>query len=183
MQIEDIPSWQFTSAEAAGILGWSEPQFAGWVKRYSPFPQKKLGRGHSTYYDLPDLFKLAAISHLVAAGLPPEKAFAALAPYRSPYGRILNDVPRHTYPGTMMFTQNSDGRWVSADSPDFPVAIEVRAWPIFDEIFPRVKQAILASPRNQPLPEIKKAIKEYENKIGQLRRERWGTGTAETAEK
>jgi hypothetical protein len=60
-----------------------------------------------------------------------------------------------------------------ADSTDSAVAIKIRAWPIFDEIFPRVKKAILSSPRNLTLPTLRKAIEEYENMIEQIRH---GTG-------
>jgi hypothetical protein len=38
------------------------------------------------------------------------------------------------------------------------------AWPIFDEIFPRFKEAILANPRTEPLSQLQSTLKEFEKK-------------------
>jgi hypothetical protein len=174
MRAEHIQDWQFSAAQAADILGWSERRFANWTKRYQPFPHKKQGRGYSISYGLSDLMKLAEAGHLVALGLSPEKAFAAVAPYAGPYGALLhNPVGHDPYPGTTTYTQ-VNGRWVGLDTPDAVTAIKVRAWPIFDEIFPRVKDAILNSPRACEIAELRAAVKEYENKIDEIRKERWG---------
>jgi hypothetical protein len=168
MRAEQIQSWQFAATEAADILGWSERRFANWTKRYSPFPHKNRGRGRSISYDLAELLKLAAVSSLVDAGIAPEKAFAALAPYGGPYGILLHGGGRN--PGTSVYTQNDDGRWVGVDSPQKIIAVEIRAWPIFDKVFPKFKVALLKDPRGHSIGEVRKAVEEYEEFIGALRR-------------
>ena len=174
MRADDIELWQFSAAKAAEILAWSERQFSNWTKRYEPFPQKNRGRGYSISYSLSDLLKLDAIGGLVELGLAPEKAFEALAPYGSPYGSLLhNGFLLGKYPGTMTLTLTAAGRFVGLDGPNHTHAIEIRAWPIFDKIFPRIKNAILEDPGRAKLADVKKAIAEYAARIEEVRKRHW----------
>jgi hypothetical protein len=176
LRAEHVETWQFTSAQAVEILGWSERQFANWTKRYAPFPHKKQGRGFSITYGLGDLMMLFAAGRLVAAGMSPVNAFA-LATYLSPLGSMLSSVQLGTrYPGTAVYTFNiKQERWTGTDSRKEPIAIEVRGWPIFDEIWPRAKLTVVSSPGSVSASELRTAIQEFEDKIEGIREERWQT--------
>lgn len=182
MRPEHIESWQFSAAEAADILGWSERQFANWTRRYAPFPHKQRGRGYAIGYGLGDLMQLDAAGGLVARGLTPERAFEALRPYGSPYRSMLHDPGIADargvfgkYPGTFSLTQDKEGRWVGADGANEAIAIEIRAWPIFDRLFPKIKAAILGDCRGEKLADVNAAISEYEQRISAIREQRWGS--------
>jgi hypothetical protein len=171
---ELIESWTFNAEEAAGIVGYSERQFANWTNRYKPFPEKMQGRGYAIYYTLRDLLTLAAMNELVKIGLPPNKAAEAYKPYGSPMSTLL--AKHHglsSYPGTDVFTQGADGRWLQTDGPDRRARVEIRLWPIFDEIFPRAKKAILANPGQRKLAEVRKALADFEDEIEAIRADRW----------
>ena len=164
----------FTSAQVADIVGeFSEAELANYIKRYDPFPHKIRGRGLPIYFQLDDIMKLAAAALLIKkAGIPPAAAFAAVVPFSGPYGSMLHDS-RGQYPGTSTFTQNADGRWSGADGPDRPFAIQIRAWPIFEKIFPRMKKVMIARVDQDKAPVVKKALADFEDQIKKLRKERW----------
>ncbi|MGY4472854.1 hypothetical protein [Bradyrhizobium sp. USDA 3364] len=170
----DIEGWSFTSAEAAEIVGlFSDAELANYLKRYNPFPHKMRGRGRPTHFQLRDLMLLRAAGSLIKnVGMPPKAAFAALAPYAGPYGAMLHDrAGTSFYPGTMTLTFHGS-RWVGADSPHEETAIQIRAWPIFDHVFPRMKKMMISA-AGSARADVEKAVAEYEEKITSLREERW----------
>ena len=179
LRLEHIETWQFTAGQAVEILDWNERQFANWTKRYAPFPHKSKGRGYTITYGLGDLMMLYAAGKLVEAGMSPEKAFQ-LATLLSPLGAMFSKERLGTrYPGTYVYSQNDQGRWIGADSRDNPIAIEVRGWPIFDKVWPRAKAAMLKNHGNVNSSELKAALQEFDDKIAGIRAQRWDAETIE----
>ncbi|MGA4555521.1 hypothetical protein [Methylorubrum aminovorans] len=129
------------------------------------------------------MLKLAAVKALIESGLSPEEATSAFRGDRGPYSAMLTDgygpdrEPLFTYPGTMFFTRNSDGQWVAADGPDRIVCIQLRCWPLFDSIWPKVRARILYEGTFNPAPypgDVEAEVFAFEERIAELRAERWG---------
>ena len=183
MDAAQILSWSFGRAEAAALVGISTVQTSNYVRRYDLFPGRPRGKGHHVSFRLQELMKLRAVGLLIEAGLQPEQAASALRLTRGPFSAMRHDgfgpktEPLFTYPGTMFFTRNENGHWVEVDSADRPICIQVRAWPIFDELWPRIRAQILkeaeATPDKYPGDAVA-GVKAFEDYIEKLRAERWG---------
>jgi len=178
-----IETWGFSRAEAAEIVGMTSGQIGNYLVRYDLFPGKTKGKGHHVNFRFRDLMKLGAVKALIESGLTPEQAAGALRSIQGPYGSLLHDgygegrEPAFNYPGTLFFTRTAAGDWTAADSPDKVVCILVRAWPIYDEIWPRVRAHILkdsVSPKPSYPGEPKAGLDEFEQRMEALRVERWG---------
>jgi hypothetical protein len=174
MQAQDIQNWGFKRPDAAYIVGITEGQLANWLDRYDLFEEKRCGSGSHISFRLSDLMKLAAMRLLTEHGFKPSEASDALRPYAGPYAALLhNTVDRARYPGSSFLTRNSEGRWVGADGADKAIAVEIRAWPIFDEIYPRMKKVILTTAGYSEHALRSAAIDEFEAQIERIRRDRW----------
>jgi hypothetical protein len=177
MRAEHIESWSFTIEEAADIVGLEPTQIANLMTRYDLCGDRKRGKGYTTTFSgLSDLMKLAAVKVLIDHDVSPMKAVQAVEPYATLYGTLLHDAGNQTrYPGTFFLTKNHEGRWVGADSWKTACAIELRAWPVYDLIWPRMKEAILSKTMARDIAVVSAAVAEFEAKIETLRKERWGT--------
>lgn len=183
MKASLIESWSIGRSEAAEIVGLSAIQIGNYLKRYDLFPERPRGKGHHASFKLRDLLKLAAVKALIGSGLSPEEATSAFRGNRGPYSAMLTDgygpdrEPLFTYPGTMFFTRNSDGQWVAADGPDRIVCIQIRCWPLFDSVWPKVRARILYEGTFDPAPypgDVEAEVLAFEERIAALRAERWG---------
>jgi hypothetical protein len=108
-------------------------------------------------------------------GMAPSLAADAIRPHQGPYGSLLHNGSEWSrYPGTMILTRTADGKWVGADGPDKLSCIEIRAWVIFDRVFPRLRTHILQQCRMQDFVEVHSAIDAFVEKIESTRAQRWG---------
>ena len=138
-------TWIFDQSEASAIVGLTVAQIGNWYDRYDLFPGKARGRGNPVRYDFRELVQLGAVKALVDHRLAPAEAVQALRA-RNAFGSLVRtseDITR--YPGSIFFTQNGEGLWVGADDAKKKVYVEVRLWPIFDEIYPLAKNEVLNS--------------------------------------
>lgn len=185
MAIAKVESWSFGRSEAADIVGMSAVQVGNYLKRYDLFPGRPRGKGFHASFKLRDLLKLAAVKALIDSGLTPEEAARALRNIQGPLGSMLHDgygegrEPAFTYPGTLFFTRNDEGQWIAADGPDKIVCIQVRAWPLFDSLWPKVRAKILEEGKANPAPypgDVEAGIAAFEAEIEDLRATRWNEG-------
>ncbi|ABY30269.1 MerR family transcriptional regulator [Methylorubrum extorquens] len=182
MDATQIETWGFSRTEAADIVGMTSGQIGNYLVRYDLFPGKTKGKGHHVHFRLRDLMKLGAVKALIENGLTPEQAAGALRGIQGPYGTLLHDgfgedrEPAFNYPGTLFFTRAADGKWIAADDPSKIVCILVRAWPIFDEIWPRIRAHILkdsVSAKPSYPGDAKVGLEKFEQGIEAIRAERW----------
>lgn len=171
MRKVDIDGWSFSRSEAAEIIGVTDTQLGNWLNRYGLLPHKKRGTGWAIGFTIRDLMSVGAMKLLVDLGLEPAKAAAALAPYQSPFGAMFRPVGAFAhYPGTIAFALTKDGGLVSVDGPEVTVSVQLRAWPLYDRIFPKMKAAILAAPRGYDLDEVKAGLEAFEALVEDQRR-------------
>ncbi|WP_345822399.1 MerR family transcriptional regulator [Methylobacterium fujisawaense] len=184
MESTQIESWSFGRNEAADLVGMSSVQVGNYLKRYDLFPGRPRGKGYHVSFKLRDLLKLAAVKALIESGLTPEQAAEALRNLQSPLDAMMHDgygkdqEPAFTYPGTMFFTRNADGHWIAADGPDKVVCIQIRCWPLFDDLWPRVRAKIREESTPDfmaPYPgDVEAGIAAFEAEIAKIRAQRWG---------
>lgn len=171
MQLEQLSLDRAGAAEAVGI---TEAQIANWVTKYGMFPEKRQGKGAHFFFLLTDVVALATVKVLIDAKMAAPEAVAAVKPY-SPYGTLLHDpAGPFTYPGTFFLAQNHDDRWVGMDSDKVKVSIEVRMWPVFDEVFPRFCEQLRQRTGALSPERLEEIIDEYRVRIEDLRMQRWG---------
>lgn len=172
MDLFNIALGRGDAARAAGI---TEAQLTNWFTRYNLFPSKRQGTGTWAYFTFSDIMLLAGVRELVGAGMEPQKAADALRNYTL-YGSFLHDGRSRwaSQPGTFSLTMNADGRWVGVDGDRYKVKIELRTWPIFDEVFPRFVEIFRESPGRLDPEQVAKAIAEAEAWVESHRRLRWG---------
>lgn len=177
MEPAQIESWSFGRTEAAELVGMSAVQVGNYLKRYDLFPGRPRGKGYHASFKLRDLMKLAAVKALIESGLTPEQAALALRGIQGPYGSMLHDGwSAFGPPGSIPFTRNSEGRWIAADSTESAVSIQIRAWPIFDHLWPRVRAKILEEGKADPTPypgDVDAGLAAFEKRIAEIRAERW----------
>ncbi|MDO9426047.1 MAG: hypothetical protein Q7T93_04380 [Methylobacterium sp.] len=178
MDASQIENWAFSRTDAAALTGITSAQIGNFVSKYDLFPGRPKGQGFHISFRLRELMKLAAAQALVELGLRPEQAAMALRGIQGPYGAMLHDgynALGHC-PGTIAFTRNFDGRWIAADGLDKPASLQIRAWPIFDEMWPRLRALILKEGVSEPRPypgDVEEGLAAFEKKIADIRAERW----------
>lgn len=178
MDHSQIESWAFSRADAVALTGVASPQIGNFISKYDLFPGRPKGQGFHISFRLRELMKLMAAQQLVDFGLRPEQAARALRGIAGPYAAMLHDgrSPLGHCPGTIPFTRNSEGHWVAADSSDSPVSLHLRAWPIFDVLWPRVRAKILEESKADPAPypgNVDAGLAAFEERIAAIRVERW----------
>lgn len=183
MEPKQIESWSFGRNEAADLVGMSSVQVGNYLKRYDLFPGRPRGKGHHVEFKLADLMRLCAVRALVASNYTPEEAAGAMRRGRNPLSVMRNDgygegqTPAYTYPGTLFFSRNRDGDLVQVDGPEIVVATQVRCWPLFDDLWPRVRAKILQEGKAEPAPypgDVEAGIAAFEAEIAKIRAQRWG---------
>jgi hypothetical protein len=167
-----VEEWALGRPHAADIVGMPDTQLGNWLSRYRLFPEKRRGRGASLHFVLGDLMKIAAMKALVETGIEPKIAAEALRPH-SLYGVMLHDDSTgRRFPGVFFLTLGKDRRWVGADNWKAPVCLEIRTWPIFDAIFPKLRRVMLADTRSFGVAHIRAQILAYEKTVNRIRSER-----------
>lgn len=178
-----IEAWAFDRTIAADLVGMSPVQVGNYLKRYNLFPHRPRGKGHPISFKFADLLRLSAVKALISHGVTPEQAAAALRQSRGPYSVLLIDgygpdqVPVFNFPGTMFFSQDHNGNLVQQDGTNTVVAIHIRCWPLFDNLWPRVRAQIEkegASDRSPYPGNVTEGIAAFEKYIADLRALRWG---------
>ncbi|KQP51486.1 hypothetical protein ASF39_10770 [Methylobacterium sp. Leaf108] len=157
-------------------------QIGNYLTRYDLFPARPKGKGYHVSFKLADLLKLCAVKALIEMGFTTELAAEVLRGSRGPYSAMINDgfgdrqEPLFTYPGTLFFSRNRDGGFVEVDSADTTVSIQIRCWPLFDELWPRMREQIEqegASDRPPYPGNVTEGIAAFEKHIADLRALRW----------
>ncbi|SEH88651.1 hypothetical protein SAMN02799636_04285 [Methylobacterium sp. 275MFSha3.1] len=179
MDPSQIEAWAFSRSDAAELTGVSSAQIGNFVSKYDLFPGRPKGQGFHISFRLRELMKLAAAQAMVDLSLRPEQAAAALRGIQGPYGAMLHDgwSPLGHGPGTIPFTRDADGRWIAGDSPENVASIHIRAWPIFDDLWPRIRAKILEEGKAEPAPypgDVEAGIAAFEAEIAKIRAQRWG---------
>ncbi|MGF0539261.1 hypothetical protein ACQQ2Q_14790 [Agrobacterium sp. ES01] len=171
MQLELI---SLDRAGAAAVAGITEAHIADWMAKQGLFPEKQPGNGARAPFMIWDVISLATIKALLDAGFVPAAAVEAIRPY-SPYGALrigeASDSPAVT--GDFRLAQNGEGRWVGRDGPDVKVSLQVRMWPIFDEVFPRFCERVSHDAKAVPPEQMRRAIEEYRAEIAERRANRF----------
>lgn len=179
MEASQIENWAFSRIDAAPLTGVTTAQIGNFVSKYDLFPGRPKGQGFHISFRLRELMKLAAAQAMVDLGLKPAQAAMALRGIQGPYGAMLHDGGNALGhgPGTIAFTRNTDGQWVAADSLDKVVSIQIRAWPIFDDLWPRVRAKIREESTPDfmaPYPgDVEAGIAAFEAEIAKIRAQRW----------
>lgn len=185
MDARQIEIWAFARSDAAALVGMTSGQIGNYLTRYDLFPARPKGKGYHVSFKLADLLKLYAVKTLIEHGFTPEQAAGALRFSRGPFSAMLTDgygpdrEPLFAYPGTLFFSRNRDGQFVEVDSAKAFVSIQVRCWPLFDDLWPRVRAQIEkegASDRPPYPGNVTEGIAAFEKYIADLRAERWGEG-------
>lgn len=170
----DIDMWGLSRKTAAEIVGLTDAQLKNFQQRYVIFPEKREGTGNPVTYNLHALIKLAAFAQMMADGFPAPSAAEAVSPY-SVYASLFE---RRNFmcpvPGTFFLSKNHDGRWVGMDGQDIVSRYEIRTWVLFDRVWPKFREAILAidSP-HVSLTSRETALEEYFTWMSQRREEAW----------
>ena len=178
MKAAVIENWRFGRREAAELVGMTSGQLGNYLTRYDLFQGR--GKGHHFDFALRDLLTVSAVKALIEmGGLTPEQAAMALRGIAGPYGVMLHDGwgPLGHCPGTLAFTRNTNGRWRAVDGFDKAVSIQIRAWPLFDDLWPRVRAKIREEGKADPAPysgDVEAGIAAFEKRIAETRAERWG---------
>ena len=181
-----IEGWKFSRAEVAKILAMEDGGLSTWLKRYSPFPEQRQGKGRHLTFGLSEVLKLAVMQQLVRMGLPPSAAALALRQPIDPYRELLTrgrDLLGHrvsAFPGTVTFSMNSSGQWGLMPDPRHQTSLNVHLWPIFDDLWPRVREAINESPGQMTLEEITRALSDYQQHITEIRARLWSRTGSKT---
>jgi len=173
--VSDIYLWGMSRREAAEVVGLTDAQLKNFQQRYKLFPEKREGTGNPVTYDFRDMLKLAAFCQMVDDGFSAPKAAEALASY-SLFGCLLHDrrTDWSAYPGAFGLTRTSAGRWAAVDGPDIASRYEIRTWVLFDRIWPKFVDAVMAadwertSPREREVELIK-----FRMKMAEIRKEKW----------
>ena len=182
MERSQIEAWAFDRNVAAKLVGMSSVQVGNYLKRYDLFPHRPRGKGYPVSFKLADLLKLSAVKALIKHGFTPERAAGALRGSRGPYSAILADgygpsqQPLFTFPGTLFFSQNRDGELTRFDDANTVVAIQIRCWPLFDELWPQVRAQIKKEGASDKPPypgNVTEGIVAFEKHIADLRALRW----------
>lgn len=178
MEASQIESWAFSRSDAVTLTGVANPQIGNFISKYDLFPGRPKGQGFHISFRLRELMKLVAAQQLVDFGLRPEQAATVLRGIAGPYSAMLHNGwgPAGHCPGAITFTRNSEGRWIAADSFDSPVSLQIRAWPIFDALWPRVRAKILEESKADPVPypgDVGAGLAAFEERIAAIRAERW----------
>ena len=162
-------------AGAAAVVGITEPQIANWITKYGLFPEKRQGRGAHFYFLIWDVVALAAIKALLDTGFAAPAAVEAIRPY-SPYAALFDGYAAgpNAYPGIFRLAQNHEGRWVGFDGDDVKVSLQIRMWPIFDEIFPRFCEQVVDYAKAVPPEVMRQAIDQYRAEMEDLRNKQSG---------
>ncbi|WP_156387613.1 MerR family transcriptional regulator [Methylobacterium sp. Leaf399] len=183
MEARQIENWAFARSDAAVLVGMTSGQIGNYLTRYDLFPARPKGKGYHVDFKLADLLKLSAVKAAMKnGGLSAEEAAKALRRSRGPYHAMLTDgygpdqVPLFNYPGTLFFSRNDDGEYVQFDSADALVSIQIRCWPLFDELWPRVRAQIEREGASDKPPypgNVTEGIAAFETHIADLRALRW----------
>nr|USU31584.1 helix-turn-helix domain-containing protein [Methylobacterium sp. OTU13CASTA1] len=182
MDARQIETWAFARSDAAALVGMTSGQIGNYLTRYDLFPARPKGKGYHVSFKLADLLKLCAVKTLIEHGFTPEQAAGALRRSRGPYSAMLKDgygekqEPLFSYPGTLFFSRNQDGEFVQVDGAHVVVAIQVRCWPLFKELWPRVRAQIEKEGASDKPPypgNVTEGIAAFEKYIADLRAERW----------
>ncbi|TXM65796.1 MerR family transcriptional regulator [Methylobacterium sp. WL120] len=180
-----IESWAFSRSDAAVLVGMTGGQIGNYLTRYDLFPERPKGKGYHVDFKLADLLRLCAVKVLIASHFTPEQAAFAMRTGRGLLSAMRNDgwgddqEPLHTYPGTLFFGRDSAGEFVRADGPHVVVATLLRCWPIFDDLWPRVRAKIRDEGKLVPAPypgDVEAGIDAFEAEIAALRARRWNKG-------
>ncbi|MHC2108350.1 hypothetical protein [Methylobacterium sp. CM6246] len=183
MEASQIESWAFSRSNAVVLTGLTNAQIGNFISKYDLFPGRPKGQGFHISFRLRELMKLAAAQAMVDLGLRPEQAAMALRGIQGPYGAMLHNGANQLghAPGTIAFTRNADGQWVATDSLDKVVSIQIRAWPIFDDLWPRVRSKIREECTPDfmaPYPgDVEVGLAAFEAEIAKIRAQRWNEGS------
>lgn len=186
MTADLVEGWKFSRAEVAEILTMEDGGLSTWLKRYSPFPEQRQGKGRHLTFGLSEVFKLAMMQQLVRMGLSPSATAFALRQPIDPYRELLTrgrDLLGHrvsAFPGTVTFSMNSSGQWGLMPDPRHPTSLNVHLWPIFDDLWPRVREAITKSPGQIAAEEIARALSQYHQHITGIRTKLWSKSNSKT---
>ncbi|MDE4910861.1 MerR family transcriptional regulator [Methylobacterium sp. 092160098-2] len=182
MEPARIESWAFSRSDAAALVGMTSGQIGNYLTRYDLFPERPKGKGYHVDFKLADLMRLCAVKALIASHFTPEEAAAAMRGGRGLFSAMRDDgwgngqEPMYTFPGTLLFARNSQGELCKYDSPEHVVTTQVRAWPIFDDLWPRVRAKIREQGAADPAPfpgDVEAGIAAFEAEISALRAQRW----------
>nr|WP_082511463.1 MerR family transcriptional regulator [Methylobacterium goesingense] len=183
VEATQIETWAFSRSDAAALVGMTSGQIGNYLTRYDLFPARPKGKGYHVDFKLADLLLLSAVKALMKnGGLSAEEAAKALRRSRGPYHAMLTDgygpdqEPLFTYPGTLFLSLNDDGEYVQFDSADTLVSIQIRCWPLFDELWPRVRALIEKEGASDKPPypgNVTEGITAFEKHIAELRALRW----------
>ncbi|MGU3449663.1 MerR family transcriptional regulator [Methylobacterium sp. 391_Methyba4] len=182
MEPARIESWAFSRSDAAALVGMTSGQIGNYLTRYDLFPERPKGKGYHVDFKLADLLRLCAVKVLIDSHFSPEQAAFAMRTGRGLLSAMRNDgwgdgqEPLHTYPGTVFFGRRGDGTLSRVNGPDVVVGTEVRAWPIFDDLWPRVRSKIRDQGKSDPAPysgDVEAGIAAFEAEIAALRALRW----------
>lgn len=185
MTAELIEGWKFSRGEAAKILGMEDNSLSAWLKRYSPFPEQRQGKGRHLTFGLTEVLKLAVMQQLIRMGLSPSAAAFALRQPIDPYRELLTrgrDLLGHrvsAFPGTVTFSMNSSGQWGLMPDPRHQTSLNVHLWPIFDDLWPRLREAISQSPGQVAAEDIGLALSKYQRRMLEVRGKLWGNDASE----
>jgi hypothetical protein len=162
-----------TPADAAEVVGLTPAQIGSWYDRYNLFPEKKAGKGIPVTYSFKDVMKLACMKALVDFGMKPASAAEALR--RSNPLSIFHEGGFAGFdPGALPISQNGAGKYIVGCSNKTKASSTVWLWPIFEEVFPLHRDAILAQYDDGQQPEVMVAIDDYFQKIEALRKQQFG---------
>lgn len=149
----DFQLISFSPEQAANAAGITEGQLGNWQDRHNAIPHRRAGRGVPAFYLFNDVLQIAAIVALIEHGLTPKAAVEALRPY----GVAAALWER----GVFRMIKATNGRWIAGDNPEAEVAIDIRLWPIFDRVFPKVAASLTAAPGRMSGAEAEASIAEF----------------------
>lgn len=182
MEPARIENWAFSRSDAAVLVGMTSGQIGNYLTRYDLFPERPKGKGYHVDFKLADLLRLCAVKVLIASHFSPEQAAIAMRTGRGLLSAMRNDgwgedqEPLHRYPGTVFIGRRSDGTLARSDGRDVVIGTEIRAWPIFDDLWPRVRDKIREEGKADPAPypgDVEAGIAAFEAEIAALRALRW----------
>ena len=185
MEPARIENWSFSRSDAAELVGMTGGQIGNYLTRYDLFPERPKGKGYHIGFKLADLLRLCAVKALIASHFSPEQAAFAMRTGRGLLSAMRYDgwgedrEPFHKYPGTIFVGRKGDGTFTRVDGRDVVVGTEIRAWPIFDDLWPRIRAKILEEGKADPAPypgDVEAGIAAFEEWIAALRAERWNEG-------
>jgi hypothetical protein len=126
-RLEDIT---YPLDEAAYLAGVDPVAARNWIDRDRLFAGAGPGKGITRYYDVRQVFALAAIRALVdEVGLTARRAVEAVAPF-SVYAGFIEGRP-------FALTRNADGRWIPVTGGGRCAEIHILTWSLWQEMRPR----------------------------------------------